>query len=399
MQNFQGEPLAPPSRPIRVAVAYRVLQAWRVPVFERLAATPGIELHVLHGEEYEGSKLRNHAGPVGFQTTCLHTLRFRMRTRNGTARIPVQIGLWRALKRLSPDAVITEGASHLLGNVTSYLYCGLHRKPLIQWGLGRLFGRDTSRSRKLVDALFFRHVERHSQAAIAYSSRGVDYYREIGLPAEAVFLAVNTVDTERRIAEMLRYCAEQGLPYPSPVPATFKVLFIGALTEGKNVDLLLAAFARLLAHEPDARLQIIGDGDGRAALEALAANLQIAERVEFLGHKSSGIAPYFYDTSVMVMPGLGGLAISDALCCGVPVFCHIGDGSEVDLVDDGSGAILPEMTAETLCDALVALAGDPARQADLRRGALSKIEHQHNIGTYVASMLDAIHYCINKRKS
>jgi len=395
MQSNQGEP---PATTIRVTVAYRVLQAWRVPVFERLAATPGIELHVLHGEEYEGSKLRNHAGPVGFRTTCLRTLRFRMRTRNGTARIPVQIGLWRALKRHSPDVVITEGASHLLGNVISYLYCRLHRKSLIQWGLGRLAGRDTSRSRKLVDALFFRHVERNSQAAIAYSSRGVHYYREIGLPPEAVFLAVNTVDTERRIKEMRDYCTEQGLSCPSPVPATFKVLSIGALTEGKNVDLLLTAFAQLLAHEPGARLQIIGDGDGRAALESLASNLGITDRVEFLGHKSSGLAPYFYDASVMVMPGLGGLAISDALCCGVPVFCHVGDGSEVDLVDDGSGAILPEMTPEKLCEALVALARDPVRQAQLRCGALSKIEKQHNIGTYVASMLDAIHYCINKRK-
>lgn len=398
MLKRQGVLNAPPTRPIRVAVAYRVLQAWRVPVFERLAETPGIELHVLHGEEYEGSKLRNHAGHVGFSTICLRTLRFQMHTRNGTARIPVQIGLWRALKRISPDVVVTEGASHLLGNVISYLYCRLHRKPLIQWGLGRLFGRETSRSRKLVDALFFRHVERNSQAAIAYSSRGVAYYREIGLPPEAVFLAVNTVDTERRIAEMRDYCAEQGLPCPSPVPATFQVLFIGALTEGKNVDLLLAAFARLLTYEPDARLQIIGDGDGRAALETLAASLHIAERVKFLGHKSGGLAPYFYDTSVMVMPGLGGLAISDALCCGVPVFCHVGDGSEVDLVDDGSGVILPEMTPETLCDALVALARDPIRQAELRRGALSKIEQNHNISTYVASMLDAIHYCINKRK-
>lgn len=399
MQNTRGELPTQCAQPIRVAVTYRVLQAWRVPVFERLAATPGIELRVLHGEEYEGSKLRNYAGPTSFETTCLPTLRFRMRTRNGTARIPVQIGLWRALRRISPDVVITEGASHLLGNVTGYLYCRLHQKSLIQWGLGRLFGRDTSRSRKLIDALFFRHVERNSGAAIAYSSRGVDYYREIGLPAEAVFLAVNTVDTEHRIAEMRSYCAEQGLPYPSPVPASFKVMFIGALTEGKNVDLLLVAFARLLAHEPDARLQIIGDGDGRASLEDLAASLRITERVEFVGHKSGGLAPYFYDTSVMVMPGLGGLAISDALCCSVPVICHIGDGSEVDLVDDDSGAILPEMTSETLCNALVALARDPARQAGLRRGALAKIEHQHNIGAYVASMLDAIHYCINKRKS
>jgi glycosyltransferase involved in cell wall biosynthesis len=383
---------------MKISVVYRVLQPWRVPVFERLAATPGVKLHVLHGEGYEGSKLQNYSGPVNFSTTRLQTLRFRMRTRNGTARIPVQIGLWRELKRLSPDVVITEGASHLLGNVTSYIYCRLHRKPLIQWGLGQVYGRRTSLSRKFVDALFFRHVERQSRAAIAYSSRGVDYYRQIGLPAEAVFLAVNTVDTDSRIAEMRRYCEDQRLGYPSPVPPAFKVLFIGALTEAKNVDLLLVAFARLLAHEPSAKLVIIGDGDARASLEALAARLNVADRVEFHGHKSGGIAQYCYDASVMVLPGLGGLAISDALCSGVPVVCHSGDGSEVDLIDERNGAILPDMTAETLCNALVALSRDPIRQAQLRQGALAKIEKQHNIGTYVENMLNAVRYCLSAIK-
>lgn len=380
------------SRPIKVVIVYRVLQVWRVPVFKRLDAHPDIELHVLHGADYEHSKLRNFSEPTSFAATKLPTLRFSIRTRNGVARVPVQLGLWRALRRINPDVVITEGASHLFGNLISYIYCKLSGKPLIQWGLGRLSGRQRSIPRKIIDAIFFHYIERNSNAAIAYSSRGLEYYREVGIPSKAVFLAVNTVDTEQCISDMREYCAQMDLPYPSPVPANFKVLFIGALTEGKRVDILLEAFSMLLQQVPHASLQIIGDGDDRNPIEALAQSLALGESVNFIGHKSTDLAKYFYDASVMVLPGLGGLAVSDALCRGVPVICSVGDGSEVDLVDDGNGQILTDIDSQKLCSALHALALDPDRQARLRKGALAKIENEHNVRSYVHSILDAIHF-------
>lgn len=269
--EMSSSSLPPPQRDLRVAVVYRVLQAWRLPVFQKLASTPGIELHVFHGEEYPDSKLKNAAVPLGLQTTQLKTIRFTIRTRNGTARIPIQFGLTRALKQFNPDVVITEGASHIFGNIAAFFFCKRYGKALIQWGLGQLQDRKPSKGRMIADALGFRAIERHSTAAIAYSHRGADYYTRIGMPTERVFVAVNTVDTEARIAAMKEYCAESGMPYPAPAPKQFRVIFIGALTEGKKVDLLLEAFASFQKSYPDASLQILGDGDARPHLEGLAA--------------------------------------------------------------------------------------------------------------------------------
>ena len=62
---------------------------------------------------------------------------------------------------------------------------------------------------------------------------------------------------------------------------TFRVAAVGRLIPRKNVETLLAAFARM--ERRDASLTIIGDGESRRDLERRAAELDIADRVEFTG--------------------------------------------------------------------------------------------------------------------
>ncbi len=65
------------------------------------------------------------------------------------------------------------------------------------------------------------------------------------------------------------------------------VLFgsVGRLAKIKNTALLLRAFARVLREDPrlDARLVLIGDGELRGALELLASELGIRDRMLFCG--------------------------------------------------------------------------------------------------------------------
>lgn len=58
---------------------------------------------------------------------------------------------------------------------------------------------------------------------------------------------------------------------------------IGELTANKGFDIGLRAFARALKEEPQLFYCIVGDGEDRAALEALADKLGISARVRFCG--------------------------------------------------------------------------------------------------------------------
>ena len=60
-------------------------------------------------------------------------------------------------------------------------------------------------------------------------------------------------------------------------------VYLGRLKRYKRVDLALEAFARVATRHSAARLTIAGEGDHRPALEGLARELGVAERVEFPG--------------------------------------------------------------------------------------------------------------------
>ena len=61
--------------------------------------------------------------------------------------------------------------------------------------------------------------------------------------------------------------------------------FIGRLVKLKGIDLLISAFADLISDYPDIHLQIIGDGAERQNLEKQVKNLNIQDKVTFLGYQ------------------------------------------------------------------------------------------------------------------
>lgn len=381
---------------LKVAIVYRVIQHWRAPVFARISQQNGVDLTVLHGEDFSGTKIVSFQGALGFNAVKLKSINMKMGTSNGAAYVPLPLGLWGELKRLKPNVIVSEGASNLFSNLICFAYSKIHGVPLIQWGLGEIEGRKRSIHRRLVDVVF-RFVERNSAGAIAYSSFGASYYRKIGLPDNRVFTAVNVVDTEKRIRDLKSYCEENELVYPSPLPAVFNILFVGALAENKGVDTLIRAFATSQATiGKSARLTIIGDGPFRSDLQKLANELGVGERVFMPGQVTDGIARYFYEASLFVLPGLGGLAVSDALSHGVPVVATVGDGCEKDLIQNGvNGYYVPEMSLDILVGLISDLYNDRDTLDSIRRGAQKFPEGDFSIENYVDSVVNAVRVVSN----
>ena len=96
---------------------------------------------------------------------------------------------------------------------------------------------------------------------------------------------------------------------------------VGRLVSSKGFTCLLDAFARVSAQQPDSRLVIIGEGAGRADLEAQVERLGLRGKVLLPGHLEE--APSLYRAfDWMAIPssseGLG-LVLQEAVMAGVPV--------------------------------------------------------------------------------
>lgn len=95
--------------------------------------------------------------------------------------------------------------------------------------------------------------------------------------------------------------------------------FVGRLIPAKGGDLLLHALARI--SDLPFRIAIIGDGSERAALEALAASLGLADRVRFHGAIPHA-APLFpaFDVFVLSSRTEGSpIVLFEAMAAGVPI--------------------------------------------------------------------------------
>jgi glycosyltransferase involved in cell wall biosynthesis len=98
--------------------------------------------------------------------------------------------------------------------------------------------------------------------------------------------------------------------------------FVGRLTMIKNVEMLLRAFARMLRNTAmSARLVIVGDGELRGALQSLAYQLEIADRVMFCGWILDRAAIYC-DLDVTCLSSFNEgspVCLIESLAAGIPV--------------------------------------------------------------------------------
>lgn len=160
-----------------------------------------------------------------------------------------------------------------------------------------------------------------------------------------------------------------------------RFLFVGRLTPVKGVRLLLEAFGKAAAQRDDITLDIIGDGEDRAHLEALAA--PFGARVRFLGYRSQEeVAAALARADALVLPSFAeGLPVvlMEALAAATPVICSQVAGV-AELVEDGkSGFIIPAGDVETLTARLLTIAETPAHAVAMGLHGQARVRAEFDI--------------------
>ncbi len=156
------------------------------------------------------------------------------------------------------------------------------------------------------------------------------------------------------------------------------VLFFGGLKPRKNLPLLLDVFARVAATAPAARLVVAGGGPLRAELERRARAGGLGDRVVFTGYVAEAEkVDHFNLADVFVFPSAMegfGLAIGEAMSCGLPV---VGSdrGSIPEILVDGEGGFLVDPAApERFAERLATLLADAELRARFGRANRARID-------------------------
>ncbi|MCB2099374.1 MAG: glycosyltransferase, exosortase A system-associated [Rhodobacterales bacterium] len=122
-----------------------------------------------------------------------------------------------------------------------------------------------------------------------------------GIPAERITVIPNAVDIEK--FPMLEGGRDEALAAELGVGPGPVIGFIGSFYEYEGLDILLRGAALLRDRYPDLRVLLVGGGQAREALEALAAELGIAERVLFSGRvPHDQVSRYYALIDVLAYP-------------------------------------------------------------------------------------------------
>ncbi len=142
------------------------------------------------------------------------------------------------------------------------------------------------------------------------------------------------------------------------------VLFLGRLNFKKGLDLLVPAFAAARQKHGDLHLVIAGPDDGlRAEIERNVAELELGDRVTFTG-MLTGEAKLaaFGDSYMFVLPSYSenfGIAVIEAMVCGLPVAITDKVNIARDVQEAGAGLVGPPTQASVI-EQIDRLAADPA---------------------------------------
>lgn len=142
----------------------------------------------------------------------------------------------------------------------------------------------------------------------------------------------------------------------------FKILCVTRITPRKGVRYLIEAFGKLSKKNNKLSLEIIGDGDEKKNLENLAKELEIADKVDFIGlvpHEE--LPPYFEKADVFVLPSLNeGMSNSmlEALASGLPLVATDTGGTRELVKEEKNGFIIKMKDSSDLAEKIEKLIGN-----------------------------------------
>lgn len=387
----------------RILIVCQAIPQHKIPIYQRLARSPSIDLEVVatypHPSRPEG---------INDMEFCGHFRESRIRMRALTyrkMRFKMLPSLLFHIWRERPHVVIFADSifQPILINFPLWILYKLCGAKLVRWGCSGYEDPSQYPTASFTGKFILWLKNKtfrwnYADAELAYSEFTAQYLHEqMNVPKERIFIAYNSVDTEK-----LDAVSEICKTVPPIIPKNDRrIIFIGRLIEQKRVDILLRAFEVVSRKLADCEVLIIGDGPERHELGCLARDLGIGRTVKFLGAIYDDMlkAQYMLSSALLVLPGLGGLSINEAMYFGLPVVCSVADGTEKQLVYDGiTGYIADYADVDDYANKITTILQDEALRVQMGENARSIIRDKVNIQSMASGFQDAIDYVMRGKE-
>ncbi|WP_339695194.1 glycosyltransferase family 4 protein [uncultured Roseivirga sp.] len=382
------------SEKVKLAILQRVCTNYRIPLFSSLNVHEDIESLLFIGEDLPNSKVRNSRNLAKVEHKKLKT-RF---VKFGRRMFPWHVGLIGELRKYKPEVILCEGESHFLGYLQAIWYKLLFNRKvaLIHWCFISLPGEEDR-----IDSFAFKikkFFRRYFDAFLLYSSFSKKRLVAMGEAPEKAFVATNVGDIRKFIemSDSLSLTKEEAKDRLN-ISGRFNVIYVGTLDQNKRPELLVE-LAKICPSNKF-NFVLLGDGPMKEELREQVASLGL-RNVLIAGRVIDELALYYRSSDVLLIPGRGGIVISEAMAFGIPVVVSKADGTEYDLVKNKiTGIHLDNDDLISFKKAIDFLADNKEVSDEMGKESRKMVETEFTTEKMVEHMIAATRYARTNRKN
>ena len=376
-----------------------VISPYRIPLFQEIANTPGIDLTVIvQAETASGHPWKLDLDRMPFRTLLVPGMRWR---KNFETDVHISPALVRLFVKHRPDVVICSGFT--VSTMLLFAPMRLYRTPYIIWNEGTCL---TEQNASVVKKVVRRLLARYASSFLVAGSLSRQYVEELFPESgNGMFrLAYNCVDNAHFMRDMSKEADQIRLRELKRRFAPRNLLHVGKLGERKGIIQLLEAYRRLV-HDcamDDLGLILLGEGPLREYIGRFAEQHKL-DKIHVEGYVSQDHIPLYYAAAdVFVLLSISDpnpLVLFEALAAGLPIVCSSRAGNAVDFIVDGSNGFQvdpldSEAVPEKIRLALNTINRDVSRRVS--RELVTKADYRDVANVFVDALRSA-YRAINQR--
>ncbi|MBG6131708.1 glycosyltransferase involved in cell wall biosynthesis [Aquimarina sp. EL_43] len=271
------------------------------------------------------------------------------------------------------DAIISMFDIRWICNIVA-MYTHRRQAKFIWWGA---WITDNKLANKI--RLYLTNKKHNS---ILYTEDAKESFVKLGVNKNKLFVANNTFDVGKRKKCYLHENKNS-------------ILFVGSLNERKENDVLIKAFNSIKNEiRKDINLVFVGDGKEEDYLKALVQELQLNERVIFIGriNDADRLIDFYKEAIVSVSFGQAGLSVLQSFGFGVPFVTKRNaiSGGEKTNIKHGENGFFSEDNITSLESILIRLINDIEYSRKLGKFAYEYYTNFCTIENMAKGMVSAI---------
>lgn len=270
----------------------------------------------------------------------------------GGKQIPLPLGLWKRIKKVKPDVLITEGFFQWTPLVQ--LYGLIHHIPVF---MGYERTMHTERNNSKLKTWIRKIQDRFIKGYLVNGSETKKYLESIGVASEKIHIGGMSADSEGLRKAIAAFPEEDKKAFRARFVKTNEslvFLFSGRVESLKGAPHLLEAWKEHIRKYPNDSIILIGMGDAYNDLKQKFGDYNsvfLEGRIEY-----DQVYKYYSIADVFILPTLQdnwSLVIPEAMSCGLPVATSIYNGCYSELIKEGeNGCVFDPLKKDSLLKAL-----------------------------------------------